>query len=110
MAASIFSIPLSNIPQTFGISLANVNYNLTVKWNDADEAGWILDIADEDNNYLAAGLPLITGADILDGLNYLGINGSLVIYTDGDESAVPTLDDLGADSNLFFVTDVTDNG
>jgi hypothetical protein len=48
---------------------------------------------------------LITGADCLSGLEYLGITGQLVVFTDGDELAVPTLENLGVESNLYFLTD-----
>jgi hypothetical protein len=102
---NIFAIPLANIPQTFSIALAGANYNLTSRWNDADDAGWCLDIADENNNPLACNIPLITGADCLAGLEYLGIGGQLVVYTDGDPTAVPTLDNLGVNSNLYFLVE-----
>lgn len=110
MALTNYLVPLSNIPQSFLVNLAGVNYTLTVKWNDSPDAGWILDIADDAQNPVVCGLPLITGADVLDGLAYLGIQGSLVVYTNGDANAVPTLDNLGANSNLYFQTSVPNNG
>jgi hypothetical protein len=110
MAINSYIIPLSNVPETFGINLAGVNYSLTVKWNNADEGGWVLDIGDEANNPIACNLPLITGVNVLAGLNYLGINGELIVYTNGDSSAVPTLENLGSDSNLYFQTSAADNG
>lgn len=106
-----FLLPLSNIPQTFELQLAGVNYLFTCKWNDAEEAGWVLDISDSDSgNPLAMNVPLITGADCLSGLEYLGIQGELVVFTDGNETAVPTLENLGVESNLYFQTDVAANG
>ena len=69
---------------------------------------WILDIADGNSgSILAAGLPLITGADVLEGIEYLGINGSLIVYTDGNPSAIPTLNNLGIDCNLYFLTNAS---
>lgn len=104
---STFLIPLTNLPQTFEIALGGVNYTLTSKWNDSPEGGWVLDIADTDTALpLACNLPLITGADVLAGLEYLGITGQLVVFTDGDDTAVPTLENLGVESNLYFLTDV----
>lgn len=101
-----FLIPLTNLPQTFDISLGGVNYTMTSRWNDADDAGWVLTIADTDSGVvLADNIPLITGEDCLAGLEYLGIPGRLVVYTDGDEFAVPTLDNLGVESNLYYQTD-----
>jgi hypothetical protein len=59
---------------------------------------------------IVACVPFITGADLLDGLEYLGIPGQLIVYTDGDDTAVPTLNNLGTESNLYFLTDVEANG
>lgn len=104
---SVFTIPLSNVPQSFNISLAGKDYLMTCKWNNAPDAGWVLDFADANTNVsIVANLPLVTGVNILEGLDYLGFNGSLVVYTEGDEFAVPTLDNLGTQSNLYFITDV----
>lgn len=108
---STFQLPLTNIPQTFEISLAGLNYIMTVKWNDAPDAGWVMDLADAITNLpIVANIPMITGADCLSGLSYLGINGQLIVYTDGNETAVPTLLNLGVESNVYFVTDVIDDG
>jgi hypothetical protein len=104
---SVFTIPLTNVPQQFGINIGSGSYLMTVKWNDADDAGWLIDLADGlSTDAIASNIPLITGADLLDGLEYLMIGGggySLIVYTTGDESAVPTLDNLGTDSNLYLV-------
>lgn len=110
MALTNFLIPLVNVPQTFNIDLAGVTYNLTCRWNDSFEAGWLLDIADSAQNPIVSGLPLITGANVLAGLDYLGIDGTLFVFTNGDPNAVPTLDNLGIDSNLYFTTDVPSGG
>lgn len=107
---SVYLLPLDNIPETFEITLAGVDYNITSKWNDADDAGWVFDIADSDNNPIVSNIPLIVGADLLSGLEYLGINGSLIVYTTGDDYAVPTLDNLGADANVYFSTTDTTSG
>ncbi len=102
---STFVLPLVNVPQKFDIALAGVNYLVTCKWNDAPEAGWVLDLALADTGVvIATNIPLITGADCLAGLDYLGIGGELIVYTDGNELAVPTLANLGVESNLYFVT------
>lgn len=102
--AVAYTLPLANVPQTFQIPLAGVTYTLTCKWNDQGSF-WALDIADSNSNPLVANIPLITGADCLDGLDYLGIGGSLYVLTDGaSPDDVPTLDNLGVDSNVYFVT------
>ena len=100
-----FLIPLTGSPSTFQIAMVGVNYIMTIKWNSAPEGGWEFDLTDSDTNTpLLAGAPLICGADCLSGLEYLGIGGSLIVYTNGDNSAVPTFTNLGTESNFYFVT------
>jgi hypothetical protein len=106
MSLTTYLLPLQNIPQTFGISLSGVTYTMTCRWNDAQEAGWVLDIADANGNPLAVNIPLITGCDCLSGLEYLGIQGQLVVQTNGDNFAVPTLDNLGVNSNVYYLSSV----
>ena len=105
---STILIPLVNIPQTFDIALAGVTYTLTCKWNDATDGVWLLDIADSlTDTMIIAGIPLVPGVDLLSGLEYVGIDGSLFVYTNGNPNALPTLDNLGADANLYFETSVS---
>jgi hypothetical protein len=109
---SQFTIPLTNTPQSFNIELAGNNYTFIVRWNSATDpdgnvTGWVMDIEDQDTQTpIVCNIPFITGADLLEGLEYLGINGSLVAYTNGDQWAVPDLDNLGTNCNLYFYTDV----
>lgn len=102
-------MPLSNIPQTFQISLAGIEYILTCRYNDAADAGWVLDFSDALTNVpIVSNIPLVTGVDLLAGLDYLGFQGQFYVFTDGDDLAVPTLDNLGLESNVYFVTEVAD--
>jgi hypothetical protein len=101
-----YQLPLSNVPQSFQIALGGKEYILTCKWNDADEGGWVLDFADAITGLaIAANIPLVTGVDILAGLEYLEWGGSLIVFTDGDDFAVPTLSNLGVESNVYFQTE-----
>lgn len=103
-----FKIPLTNVPQQFEINLGGIDYVMTCKWNSADEGGWVLDIDDAlTGDPIVHNLPVITGANILSGLDYLGFTGDLYAYTDGDALAPPTLSNLGVESNVYFQTDVT---
>ncbi len=104
---TIFVLPLVNIPQTFTINLAGIDYDMTCRWNDAADAGWVLDFVNTNTSVpVVSNIPLITGADCLAGLEYLGFNGKLIVYTDGDQNAVPTLTNLGVEVNVYFGTDV----
>lgn len=105
MAVKDFQLPLTNVPQSFQISLGGKDYTLTCKWNDSDDAGWVLDFQDAVTGAsIVAGIPLVTGANLLENLEYLGFGGALYVYTDGDATAVPTLDNLGVESNVYFQT------
>lgn len=102
-----FLIPLANVPQEFFITLANRELKIISKWNDAEEGGWVIDIFDgETDASIVANIPLVTGADLLEQYEYLGLNGKLIVFTDGDETAAPTLENLGVESNLYFQTEV----
>lgn len=102
-----FILPLTNIPQVFEIALAGKDYLMTCKWNDAEEGGWVLDFVDAITNLpIVNNIPLIVGADCLSGLEYLGFNGSLFVFTDGAELLPPNLLNLGVESNLYFQTEL----
>lgn len=104
-----YKLPITNTPQQFEIVLADKTYLLTCKWNAADEAGWQLDFSDATTNeIIVQGIPLVTGVDLLSGLGYLGFQGSLFVYTDGNDFAVPTFENLGVESFLYFKTSVVD--
>jgi hypothetical protein len=99
-----YTIPLTAEDQTLTVSLAGVEYQLTVRWLDADEGGWVLDVAYPDGgDVLLAGIPLVTGVDLLAPYDYLGIGGGLVAWAD-DNDLPPTVDNLGDGCDLVFLT------
>lgn len=100
---TIYEIPLTPTPQRFGITLQQVTYVMRVTWADAPGGGWVLDIADTNDVPIVNGIPLVTGANLLAGYEYLGLSGSLVVQTDHDTDALPTFDNLGLTSHLYFV-------
>lgn len=98
-----YLIPLTSIPQEFSISLDGTEITIFQRWNEY--SGWVIDLKNTATNVsIIAGLPLVTGCDLLEPFPELGFIGALVVYTDGDPMAIPTLDNLGADSNLYYVT------
>lgn len=100
---SVFLIPVTNEPQTFQISLAEKEYICTCKFNSAEDGGWVLDFSDSvSGEPIVANVPLVTGINLLDGLNYLGFGGTLFVRTDGNDDAVPTYENLGVESFLYF--------
>lgn len=102
MTARVYEIPLKGQSETFSIVLLNISYRLSVIWRSA-AAGWFLDIADATGAPMVQGIPLVTGANLLAQYAYLGIGGALIVSTDGDQSAVPTFENLGSGSHLRFV-------
>lgn len=104
---SVFQLPVKAIPQNFSITLANKEYSVTSRWNDAPDGGWIIDFVDATTGLaVASNIPMIAGADMLSGLEYLGFEGQLRIFTDGDSFAVPTYTNLGVECNLYFNSEV----
>lgn len=102
-----FLIPLLNIPQDFNITLSGVDYRIVSKFNSALLGGWVIDIYDFiTDTPIVMNIPMVTGADLLEQYAYLGFNGQLIVYTDGDELAPPTLENLGNESNLYYKTEV----
>lgn len=102
---NIYEIPLSPDPQRFTVTLSGVDYRLTVQYRDAGGAGWMLDIADANNQALVSGLPLVTGVDLLSQYRHLEFGGRLWVQGSANPDEVPTFEDLGIGSHLFWVTD-----
>ena len=101
----LFVIPLTNVPQRFTIELAGVAYIIVCKWN-GEMPAWTLDILDEVTSQpLIVNLPLVAGVNLLAQFEHIGIPGRLLVYTDGDEFAPPTLDNLGQEANLYYLVD-----
>ncbi|MDB5444975.1 MAG: hypothetical protein JWQ97_292 [Phenylobacterium sp.] len=98
-----FEIPLTPEAQTFRIALAGVSYQLTLLWRETTEGGWTLDIANDGGSPLVQGIPLVTGADLLEPYAYLGFGGQLIVQTDHQVGAVPTYANLGQASHLYFL-------
>ncbi|MBB3811466.1 phage baseplate plug family protein [Pseudochelatococcus contaminans] len=101
----VFEIPLIAAPQTFIVSLSGVEYRFRLTYADAPEGGWLLDILDNKSNVgtpLVRGIPLVTGADLLAPYRHLGIGGGLIVASDADMDAVPTFQNLGSASKLYF--------
>lgn len=97
-----FEIPTRNNPQKLSISLLNVTYRITLKWNQNCQA-WIMDMADINSSPILTGIPLVSGLSLLEQFEYLGIGGELFAQVDNDINAIPTFDNLGSTGHLYFV-------
>ncbi|MNT70290.1 hypothetical protein D3C72_2086560 [compost metagenome] len=65
----------------------------------------MLDIADANNAPLVSGIPLVTGVDLLAQFRHLGFAGRLWVQGADNPDDVPTYEDLGIGSHLYWVTD-----
>lgn len=102
MALNVFTIPISNVPQTFEIELNGKAFNLTCRYN-TEMASWLIGLSDVDTaTVLFDSMPLVTGANLLTQHAHINIIGSLIVYTDGDEFATPTAANLGIEANLYY--------
>jgi hypothetical protein len=100
-----YTIPTTpGTAQTFNISLAGTVYNLTLNWNKFSQS-WTLDIADDEDNDLVTGIPLVTGCDLLAQFPYLNFGGSLIVQGLQNPDTPPNLATLGTTSQLYFVTE-----
>lgn len=97
-----YEIPLSPNAQTFRITLAGVQYSMTLLYRTHGLGGWFLDIYTAGGDPLLLGVPLVTGVDLLAPYPYLNFGGPLLVTTDGDISAVPTYYNLGVTSHVYF--------
>jgi hypothetical protein len=97
-----FEIPFSSPPESFGVTIAGVAYQLTATWND--QAGcWQLAIADQGGTPILAGIPLVTGANLLEQYDYLGLGFELQVQSDTQTDAVPGFGDLGNTGHLYAI-------
>lgn len=101
---SSYEIPLQpSKPQKLSVQLSGTVYQLALQWRSV--AGcWIMDISDGYGNLLIAGVPLVTGFDLMAQHPDLGFPGQLWVQSDGNPNALPTFDNLGVGSHLYFVT------
>ncbi|QCT20844.1 hypothetical protein FEM41_14910 [Jejubacter calystegiae] len=99
---SITEIPLTANNQTFSISLAGTDYRITVLWRGTF---WCLDLVDAVGNTIIAGIPLVTGYDLLKQYEYLKLGFALYVVCDVAGQENPTSYDLGTLSHLLVVTE-----
>ena len=102
--AKFWELPLSGTPQRFQMTLSGITVRFSFHYREAAMGGWIMDISDYLGNPVVCGIPLVTGADLLAQYAYLGFPGQLWVRSDGEPDNVPTFDNLGNLSHVYYVT------
>lgn len=102
---SEFVIPLTPKPQTFTITLSGVEYRLTIRWSEAIEGGWMLDLALAEGPDLVSGIAMVTGTDLLAPYPDLGLGR---LWLSASDDLVPGFDDLGTSVLLIYETEAND--
>lgn len=97
-----FEIPLKATPQKLSITLAGVDYQMSVVWN-ASSFCWVADFASSEGVPIVAGVPFVTNADLFEQFKYLDLGGELRAQTDHAVTEPPTFLNLGVDGHLYFV-------
>jgi hypothetical protein len=97
-------IPLQPVPQNLAVKLLGVDYQFRVRYHDAPEAGWTLDISRVDGERLVSGIPLTLGGDLLGQYVELGIGGGLWLGPVGqvDPFAPIPYEALGDTYKLYY--------
>lgn len=97
-----YEIGLIPAPQTFTAEISGTVYRFRLRYCNTPMGGWIMDIGDKYDNPLICGIPLVTGANLIDQFAYVGIAGSAFVQTDGAPPVTPTHDNLGTSSHLYW--------
>lgn len=98
---TVYKIPLDSGNQKFSLTVGNTEYRVELIYRDIDEGGWDLTLKDSDGNDLIAGIPLVTGCNLLEQYQTV-IVGSLWVEVEGQDDAVPSYDDMGSSVLMYM--------
>lgn len=97
-----YALPLQPQNSEMDISLAGVVYHLRVKWN-ATSVCWIFYLEDASGTPILSGIPVVTGCDLLEQYQYLGVGGALIAQSTNNPDLVPSFLTLGTTGNVYFI-------
>lgn len=63
---------------------------------------WIVDVNDENGVPIVAGMAMVTGADLLEQFQYLGLGFQMIVQSDNNPDEVPSYTTLGKTGHLFI--------
>jgi len=99
---AVSEIPLAPENQAFSIAIAGTTFQMSVIWR---AEFWCLDLMDGSGAMIIAGIPMITGYDLLTQYRHLNLGFSLYVICDVEGQENPTQSDLGTTSHLYAVTE-----
>ncbi|MGJ8524100.1 hypothetical protein R84981_002818 [Carnimonas sp. R-84981] len=99
MATSEIQLTPNN--QQFAVVLGGVSYVFRINWR---ETFWALDILDRNQRLMIGGIPMVTGADLLQQHRYLGFGFELRVGSDDPAQPSPSKENLGYTTHLYAVT------
>jgi len=97
-----FEVPLTATPQRVSVTLGTETYLMTVRWNKPAQC-WVFDLANQGGTEILTGVPIVTGADLLEQFEYMEFGGALIAQSDSDIDTVPTFTNLGTEGHLYFI-------
>ena len=98
-------IPLDNSPnQNFNVTLSingkNTVLNLFLSYNEGNY--WTMQVRDRFKNPITDSIPLLSGQNLLQGLEYLGIGEAFLLRNSDMNEEIPNSDNLGTDYVLLW--------
>lgn len=99
-------IPLDNSPnQNFDVTLningKNITYNLLLSWNETANY-WTMQVRDTLKNPITDSIPLLSGQNLLQGLEYLKIGEAYLIRNSNVDDEIPDIDTIGTNFILLW--------
>lgn len=100
---AFFKIPLNPFPETFSITINNVEYTGMTRWN-AVQGCWMVSLANTNNVPILQNIPVIPGVNLLDQFDYLNLGVKMAALLDYDPATVPPFESLGTTGNVYVET------
>jgi hypothetical protein len=102
-STNVLRIPVTARPQTFTIALSGSEYTIRLYWLNPAQC-WVFDFMDQSAAPILAGVPLVTGVDLLEQHRYLGFNGGLFVISDSlPPDTIPDFTHLGVTGHVYYL-------
>lgn len=103
MATLVMPVRADIPAYTFQIDLEGVLYTFTIRYNERMDR-WLMDIADENENDLLVGTPILTHFNLIERFKSAALPpGGFFALDESGNQKQPGRDDLGNDIKLFYV-------